>query len=192
MDDRKSDVFVHPQGLCESREVGAGTRIWAFAHVMEGARVGRDCNVGDHSFIESGAVVGSGVVVKNGVSIWDKVSIEDEVFLGPNMVFTNDRVPRAALETPPEELLPTLVRRGASIGANATVLCGVTIGEGALVGAGSVVLRDVPAFALVVGNPARRIGWICRCGERLGDSLTCACGLRYRLRSEERGLASVT
>ncbi len=192
MDDRKSGVFVHPQGLCESHEVGAGTRIWAFAHVMEGARVGVDCNVGDHSFIEAGAVVGSGVVVKNGVSIWDKVRIEDEVFLGPNMVFTNDRVPRAALETPPEEFLPTLVRRGASIGANATVLCGVTIGEGALVGAGSVVLEDVPAFALVVGNPARRIGWICRCGERLGDSLACACGLRYRLRSEERGLASVT
>ena len=188
MSDRKAGVFVHPQGLCESREVGSGTRIWAFAHVMNGARIGRDCNLGDHSFVEGGAVIGDRVTVKNGVMIWDKVSIEDDVFLGPGMVFTNDRVPRGAFRTPPEQFLPTLVKCGASIGANASVICGVTIGEGALVGAGSVVLEDVAAYAVVVGNPARRIGWVCLCGERLGDSLACACGRSYRLESEESGL----
>jgi acetyltransferase-like isoleucine patch superfamily enzyme len=189
--DPAADVFVHPQGLCESSEVGPGTRVWAFAHVMEGARVGRACNLGDHSFVESGAVVGDRVTVKNGVMIWDRVCVEDDVFLGPGMVFTNDRVPRRAFRTPPEQLVPTFVKRGASIGAQATLVCGVTIGEGALVGAGSVVLEDVPAYGLVVGNPAHRVGWVCLCGERLGDSLACPCGRRYRLQSEKLGLAAI-
>ncbi|HLI56125.1 MAG TPA: acyltransferase [Actinomycetota bacterium] len=173
-------VFVHPRGLCESETVGPRTRVWAFAHVMPGAVVGADCNIGDHAFIETGARVGDRVTVKNAVLIWDGVTIEDDVFVGPNATFTNDLVPRAALHRPREEFLPTVVRAGATIGANATVVCGVTIGPYAVVGAGAVVTRDVGAYALVVGNPARRIGWVCSCTERLGRGWLCACGRRYR------------
>jgi len=182
-------VFVHPNALCESHAIGPRTRIWAFAHVMAGATVGADCNVGDHAFIESGAKVGDRVIVKNAVLIWDKVTIETDVFLGPNMVFTNDMNPRVAFKNPPERFLPTLVKRGASIGANATIVCGVTIGEQAFIGAGSVVIRSVPAHALVVGNPARRVGWVCECSQKLSAALTCVCGRRYRLIDERTGLA---
>jgi acetyltransferase-like isoleucine patch superfamily enzyme len=174
-------VFVHPLALCESDDVGPRTRVWAFAQVMPGARVGADCNVGGHAFVEAGAVVGDRVTVKNSVLLWDKVTIEDDVFLGPNAVFTNDMTPRASNRKDPSEFSPTRVRRGASIGANATVVCGVEIGEHAMVGAGTVVARDVGAHALVVGNPARRIGWVCSCGTRLDDELRCAdCGRAYR------------
>ena len=191
----KAPPFIHEKALCESSEVGTGTRVWAFAHVMKGAKVGEDCNLGDHSFIESGAVLGNKVTVKNAVLVWDKVTIEDEVFLGPNMVFTNDMNPRVAFKKPPDAFLPTRVKRGSSIGANATIVCGVTLGENCFVGAGSVVIRDVPAYAMVVGNPARRIGWMCACGEKLPktpargqDSLACGCGRRYRLTDEKVGL----
>jgi len=185
---RDPSVFVHEKGLCESDEVGPRTRIWAFAHVMKGAVVGADCNIGDHAFIERGARIGNRVTVKNAVLIWDKVTVEDEVFLGPNTVFTNVRNLRSALRPRPEEFLPTLIKRGASIGANATIVCGVTVGERALVGAGSVVTADVPAFALVAGNPARRVGWVCTCGAPLLRSLRCACGQRYRLLGPRAGL----
>jgi acetyltransferase-like isoleucine patch superfamily enzyme len=182
-------VFVHARALCESTDVGARTRIWAFAHVMAGARVGADCNVGDHAFLESGVVVGDRVTIKNGVAVWDKVTLEDEVFVGPNAVFTNDPTPRAAVKKPPASFLPTVVRRGATIGANATIVCGVTLGSHCLIGAGTVVTRDVPAHALIVGNPGRRTGWVCMCGERLGLALACGCGRRYRLVDERQGLA---
>jgi UDP-2-acetamido-3-amino-2,3-dideoxy-glucuronate N-acetyltransferase len=184
-------VFVHETALCESTAVGPRTRIWAFAHVMRGAVVGADCNICDHVFIETGAVVGDRVIVKNNALVWDRVTLEDDVFVGPNAVFTNDFIPRAAFKNPPERFLPTYVRRGASIGANATIVCGVTIGTQALVGAGTVVVRDVPAHAMVAGNPARRIGWICACGKRLPPGLGCACGRSYRLVSEPAGLAQV-
>jgi UDP-2-acetamido-3-amino-2,3-dideoxy-glucuronate N-acetyltransferase len=183
-------VFVHPRGLCESSSVGAGTRIWAFAHVMEGAVVGAGCNIGDHAFIERGARLGDRVTVKNAVLVWDQVTIGDEVFLGPNAVFTNDLVPRAAHKKGPDEFLPTLVEWGATIGANATIVCGTTIGAHAFVAAGAVVTRDVPPYALVAGNPARRLGWVCACGERLGPGLSCGCGRSYRRAgSEAAGLA---
>jgi UDP-2-acetamido-3-amino-2,3-dideoxy-glucuronate N-acetyltransferase len=186
---RDPSVFVHEKALCETDQIGPRTRVWAFAHVMAGAVVGADCNIGDHAFIETGARVGNRVIVKNNALIWEKVTIEDEVFIGPNAVFTNDFNPRVAFKNPPERFLPTLVKRGASIGANATVVCGVTIGEQAFVGAGSVVIRDVPAYALVVGNPARRIGWVCECSQKLSATLACVCGRQYRLLSEETGLA---
>jgi acetyltransferase-like isoleucine patch superfamily enzyme len=187
---RDPSVFVHEKGLCESDDVGPRTRVWAFAHVMEGAVVGADCNVGDHAFIERGARLGDRVTVKNAVLVWDGVTVEDEVFLGPNMVFTNVRDLRAALRPRPDQFLPTRIRRGASIGANATIVCGVTVGERALVGAGSVVATDVPAYALVVGNPARRVGWVCECGRRLPSTLACTCGRQYRVAGEQ-GLVPV-
>lgn len=182
--------FVHARALCESDDIGAGTRIWAFAHVMRGAHVGRDCNVGDHAFIETGAWVGDRVTIKNAVLVWDRVRIEDDVFVGPNVVFTNDWNPRAAFKKPASEFLPTRVERGATLGANASIVCGVTIGRFAFVGAGAVVTKPVPPHALVVGNPARRTGWICACGERLDAKLRCGgCGRRHRRRGA--GLALV-
>jgi UDP-2-acetamido-3-amino-2,3-dideoxy-glucuronate N-acetyltransferase len=181
-------VFVHPKGLCESDQVGPRTRVWAFAHVLAGAEVGADCNLCDHVFIEGGAKLGDRVTVKNAVLVWDRVTVEDEVFLGPNMVFTNVIAPRVGFRRSAEELVPTLVRRGATIGANATVVCGVTIGSYALIAAGAVVVRDVAAHALMAGNPSRRIGWVCVCGNRLGADLACACGRNYRLIDELAGL----
>lgn len=188
---RDPSVFVHEQGLCESDEVGARTRVWGFAHVMQGARVGADCNVGGGSFVEAGAVVGDGVTIKNGVQVWDGVTIEDDVFVGPNATFTNVRNPRSAFKPAPDDFAPTHVRRGATIGANATIVCGTELGEQAFVAAGAVVTRDVAAHALVAGSPARRIGWACTCGERLPENLECRCGRNYRLIDEARGLATL-
>ena len=176
-------AVVHRMALCESDDVGDGTRVWAFAHVMPGARIGRNCNIGDHAFVESGVVLGDNVTVKNGVAIYEGVTAGDNVFIGPNAVFTNDMTPRAAVKRPTEEwLVATSLRDGATIGANATIVCGVVVGKGAFVGAGCVVVRDVPDYALVVGNPARRIGWACRCGARLpDDTLVCgACNTAYK------------
>ncbi len=175
-------VFVHPRGLNDSDTVGPGTRIWAFAHVMKGARIGGNCNIGEGAFIESGAVLGDNITVKNGVSVWDGITAEDYCFLGPDCVFTNDHAPRSHPDyaTPASEWKPTLLRTGSTVGANATIVCGVTLGPWCFVAAGSVVVRDVPEHAMVAGNPARMIGWACRCGRRLPESLTCECGLAYR------------
>jgi acetyltransferase-like isoleucine patch superfamily enzyme len=174
-------VSVHPAALCESDDVGAGTRIWAFAHVLAGAVVGAGCNIGDHAFIEGGARIGDRVTVKNAVLVWDKVTVEDDVFLGPNVVFTNDLRPRSFGSKDPATFVPTHVGTGATIGANATIVCGVAVGAHAFVAAGAVVHRDVPPHALVVGNPGRCVGWVCRCGRRLAPDLTCSCGERYEL-----------
>jgi UDP-2-acetamido-3-amino-2,3-dideoxy-glucuronate N-acetyltransferase len=178
---RDPSVFVHALALCESDDVGPRTRVWAFAHILAGARVGADCNVGGHAFVEGGAVVGDGVTIKNGVLLWSGVTVEDGVFLGPGAVFTNDTGPRAPYPKGPAGWRATLVRRGATVGANATVLSGLTIGRWAMVGAGAVVTADVPDHALVIGNPARRAGWACECGRTLPDGLVCACGRSYRL-----------
>lgn len=182
-------VFVHERALCESDQIGPRTRVWAFAHVMKGAVVGADCNLCDHVFVESGAVIGNNVTVKNNVMVWDRVTIEDDVFLGPNVVLTNDLMPRAAFKKGPEEFLPTVVQQGATLGANSTIVCGVTIGCNAFVGAGAVVVHNVAPHAVVVGNPAQRIGWMCACGVKLEDSLTCSsCDRAYRLAGEDEGL----
>jgi UDP-2-acetamido-3-amino-2,3-dideoxy-glucuronate N-acetyltransferase len=174
-------VQVHPNGLCESDQVGAGTRVWAFAHVLAGA------NICDGAFVEDGAVLGDRVTVKNGTLVFSGVICEDEVFLGPNVLFTNDLRPRAASRRPPQEwLVSTTVRRGATLGAGTVVVCGIEIGEHAFAAAGSVLTRDVPAHALVAGNPARQRGWVCTCGAGLdsadGADLDCPeCGARYTL-----------
>ncbi|KAA9377525.1 isomerase [Microbispora cellulosiformans] len=148
---------IHPQALCETAHVGAGTRVWAFAHVLPGARIGADCNICDGVFVENDVVVGDRVTVKCGVQLWDGVTIEDDVFVGPNATFTNDPFPRSWVR--PATFARTVVRAGASIGANSTILPGVEIGAGAMVGAGAVVTRPVPPNAIVVGNPARVSGY---------------------------------
>jgi UDP-2-acetamido-3-amino-2,3-dideoxy-glucuronate N-acetyltransferase len=179
-------VFVHPGGLCESTRVGAGTRIWAFAHVLSGAVIGSDCNICDGAYVESGAVVGDRVTVKNKVLIFEGVTIEDDVFLGPGVVFTNDLRPRAHIKRSGDALSRTTVQRGATLGAGVVVVCGTVIGANAFVGAGAVVTRDVPAHAFMVGNPARQIGWACTCGDRLDDDLTCpSCGRTFAIDSHD-------
>jgi UDP-2-acetamido-3-amino-2,3-dideoxy-glucuronate N-acetyltransferase len=173
------NYFKHPFAVVESSEIGRGTRVWAFTHVMEGARVGENCNLCDHVFVESNVVIGDRVTVKNGVALWDGVVLEDLVFVGPFAVFTNDKNPRAAVRKSRREFLQTRVCQGASIGANATLICGITIGRYAFVGAGAVVTKDVDDFAIVVGNPARRVGYMCLCGSKLRNSLSCRCGQVY-------------
>lgn len=153
-----SSFFVHPQGLCESSKIGDRTRIWAFAHVLPGATLGEDCNICDHVFIENDVKLGHRVTVKCGVQLWDGVELEDDVFIGPNATFTNDRFPRS--KQYPEKFARTVVGKGASIGANATILPGITIGRNAMIGAGAVVTKDVPPNAIVKGNPARIAGYV--------------------------------
>lgn len=162
-----SDYFAHQTAVIDLPcEIGTRTRIWHFSHVMAHSRIGERCNIGQNVVISPGCVVGNGVKIQNNVSVYTGVTVEDDVFLGPSMVFTNVINPRAFIERK-SEYRPTLVRRGASIGANATILCGVTLGEYCLIGAGAVVTRDVPAYATVHGNPARLRGWTCWCGEPL-------------------------
>lgn len=148
--------FIHPQSLVETgAAIGSNTRVWAFVHILPGAVIGADCNICDHVFIENDVIVGDRVTIKSGVQLWDGVRLEDDVFIGPNATFSNDPFPRS--KQWPERFLQTRVKRGASIGANATLLPGITVGEQAMVGAGAVVVRDVPDHAVVVGNPARII-----------------------------------
>ncbi|SRR6266498_155431 len=189
--------FAHPQALVEARDIGPGTRIWAFAHVMPGARVGMGCNICEHAFIETGAILGNNVTVKNGVAVWQGVTIEDNVFLGPNCVLTNDYNPRAYIKKTGAELQTTLIRANATVGANATVVCGITIGRYAFIGAGTVVLRPVLDFALMVGNPARHIGWMCLCANslalaspRVDSSVNCQhCHTQFRVTPDGLAIA---
>ena len=150
--------MIHPQALCESPNIGENTRVWAFAHILPGAVIGRDCNICDGVFIENDVRVGDRVTVKCGVQLWDGVTLEDDVFVGPNVTFTNDPFPRS--RQPPAQFSRTTVQCNASIGANATILPGIVIGRGAMVGAGAVVLRNVPSHAIVAGNPARIVGYV--------------------------------
>lgn len=182
-------MSIHPSAIVDpGAELGEGTRVWHFVHVCGGARIGRDCSLGQGVYVGDAVRIGDRVKIQNNVSVYDSVTLEDDVFCGPSAVFTNVHNPRAAVPRK-AEYRPTLVRQGASLGANCTVVCGVTIGRHAFVGAGAVVTRDVPDFALVAGVPARRIGWISRHGERLvfdarGQATCPATGERYRLRDE--------
>lgn len=175
----------HPTAIIdEGAQIGEGTRIWHWVHICAGARIGERCSFGQNVFVANDVVIGNNVRVQNNVSIYDAVTLEDDVFCGPSMVFTNVINPRSAVSRK-NEYRRTLVRRGATIGANATIVCGHEIGEYAFIGAGAVVTRDVPAYALVVGTPARRIGWMCRCGARLpntiGEAACPDCNTKYQI-----------
>lgn len=178
--------FVHPLSIVDDGAiVGENTRIWHWSHIMNGAIVGSNCNIGEHAFIESGVVIGNRVKIKNNVALYSGLTCEDDVFLGPNCVFTNVSNPRSFIERK-NEFLQTVIRKGATIGANATIVCGNEIGRYAFVGAGSVVTRNVPNYTMVVGNPARFYSFVCECGYKLNESLICPhCGKKYyRLNSE--------
>lgn len=172
--------YCHPQSIVESNDIGENTRIWAFAHILPGAVVGSDCNINDQTFIENDVVLGNNVTVKSGVYIWDGVRIQDNVFIGPNVTFTNDLRPRS--KQYPSEFLKTLLEEWVSIGANATIIAGNTIGKYAMVGAGSLVTKSIPNNTLWYGNPAKFKSYICNCGEKLNTHLTCSdCGKQYSL-----------
>ena len=178
------DYFRHDMALIGANaKIGEKTRIWAFTNIQDGAIIGKHCNVCDGCFVEKGALVGDHVTLKNGVSVFEGVTLEDDVFCGANVTFVNDRHPRSNRKDR-WVMEKTLVKKGATIGSNATIMCGVTIGEYAVVGAGSVVTKDVPAFAITVGNPAEFRGYACLCGKRLNASYRCFCGLTYDLNKD--------
>jgi UDP-2-acetamido-3-amino-2,3-dideoxy-glucuronate N-acetyltransferase len=180
----RPNVFVHPSSYVdEPCEIGEGTKIWHFSHVMQESRIGRGCSIGQNVLVARGVQIGDHCKIQNNVSVYEGVVLEDYVFCGPSMVFTNVINPRSEIERK-SEYRATRVGRGATLGANCTILCGHNIGPYAFIGAGAVVTKDVPAYALMLGAPARRVGWMCRCGVRLpegGGELRCgACGAGYR------------
>ena len=174
--------MIHATAIVETEKVGEGTNVWAYAHLMSGAVVGENCNIGDHTFVEGGASIGNGCTIKNGCLIWEGVSIGDGVFLGPGVIFTNDQFPRSprldAAKNRYESkdwLSPTTVEQGCSIGAGAVICPGVKLGAYSMIGAGSVVTRDVPPHALVIGNPAKQAGLVCKCGKRAKTATAVPC-----------------
>jgi UDP-2-acetamido-3-amino-2,3-dideoxy-glucuronate N-acetyltransferase len=176
-----TDFFLHESSYVdEGCLIGEGTKIWHFSHIMKGAVIGKKCIIGQNVYIGSGAYIGDNVKIQNNVSVYDRVILKDNVFCGPSCVFTNVINPRAFIVRK-TEYKETIVEEGATIGANATIVCGITLGNYCLIGAGSVVTHDVPDYALVFGNPARFHGWMCYCGVKLDETLTCpACGRKYR------------
>ena len=186
--EQKADYTVHETAIVDAgARIGKGTRVWHWVHICGGAQVGERCSLGQNVFVANDVVIGNNVKIQNNVSVYDAVTLEDDVFCGPSMVFTNVINPRSHVPRK-DEYLRTVVRKGATIGANATVVCGNTVGRYAMVGAGAVVTRDIPDYALVVGAPAKRIGWMCQCGERLqpaNDAAKCnACGTHYHITGE--------
>jgi acetyltransferase-like isoleucine patch superfamily enzyme len=185
-----SKFFKHSTALVESQDIGQGTRIWAFVHILEGAVIGKNCNIGDYCFIESGVIIGDNVTIKNHTAIWEGITIEQNAFIGPNVIFTNDlwpRSPRLPIVSDRYKnkkwLRKTLIKEGATIGANAIILCGLEIGEYALIGAGTLVTRSVSAHSLVYGIPGRNKAHVCQCGEKLAftknHAVCTRCGSEY-------------
>lgn len=176
--------FTHPQAIVETDSIGEDTRVWAFAHLLPRAVIGSNCNINDHTFIENDVIIGNNVTVKSGVYIWDGVRVKDNVFIGPNVTFTNDLRPRS--KQYPSSFLNTILDEWASIGANATIIAGITVGKYAMVGAGSVVTKDIPDNTLWYGNPAKFKGYICNCGVKLDTKLICPeCKKRYVLENKK-------
>lgn len=196
-----NDISIHRTALVETKEIGTGTRIWAFSHIMRGARVGKDCNIGDHCFIESGVVIGDNCTIKNGNMLWEGITLEEGVFVGPHVFFTNDlhprspRLPEARARYRVKEnwLQPTIIMHGASLGSGAIILAGVTVGAYAMIAAGSVVTKTVCDYGLVKGSPARFAGWVCQCGLTLrlrANAAICeGCGRRFELLEERLRVA---
>ena len=179
-------VFIHAQAIVESGSIGERTRIWAFAHVLKGAVIGRNCNICDFVFVENDVIIGNDVTVKSGVYIWDGLRIEDKAFVGPAVIFTNDHSPRSKAYQ--QQIPRTFIREGASLGAGAVILPGLSIGRYAMVGAGAVVTKDVKEHELVYGNPARHRGFVCKCSRTLDfdaeKRAVCSCGMKYRMEDD--------
>jgi acetyltransferase-like isoleucine patch superfamily enzyme len=172
--------MIHPTAEIQSQSIGENTSVWQYCIILKGAKIGDNCNINCHVFIENDVIIGNNVTVKPGVQLWDGVHLEDDVFIGPNVTFTNDIAPRSKYY--PDSFLKTIVRQGASIGANATIIAGITIGQYAMIGAGSVVTKTVPDYTIWYGNPAEFKGYICQCGHSLKNEQTCDnCGRSYRL-----------
>ncbi len=198
----KKNFFVHPYAVVESKNIGEGTRIWAWTHILPGAKIGKGCNIGEHCYIENKVEIGDFCTIKNGVAIWDGVKIEDHVFIGPQVVFTNDKYPRSRNKD--WEMKETLIGRYASCGAGAIILCGIKVGKFSMVGAGAVVTKDVPDFAIVTGNPAKIVGYARMCGvplislkrknkkqqKKMRDIECSRCGRKFILSKE--GISPVT
>lgn len=175
------DIMIHAKAIVETNKIGTGTKIWAYTHILPDAVIGHNCNICDQCFIENKVVIGDDVTVKCGVYMWDGITVENKVFIGPAVVFTNDTLPRSKNRNYLQK--KTLLREGCSIGANATILPGITVGKYAMIGAGSVVTKDVDEYELVYGNPATMHGYVCECGEKLNTALTiikCVCGKNYK------------
>ena len=179
------DYFVHESAyIDEGTTIGGGTKIWHFSHVLSGSKIGENCNIGQNVAIGPDVTIGRNCKIQNNVSVYKGVTLEDGVFCGPSMVFTNIYNPRAEIRKM-DQVRPTLVKRGATIGANATIVCGTTLGRYSFIGAGAVVTKDVPDHALIVGNPGRQIGWMCECGEKLDDGHKCnKCGKKYKKKQD--------
>ncbi|GAA6138637.1 acyltransferase [Arenicella sp. 4NH20-0111] len=192
MNSDQKKYFVHESSYVDDGvEIGKNTKIWHFSHIISGTRLGDNCNIGQNVVIGANVKIGNGCKVQNNVSIYEGVELEDDVFCGPSMVFTNVFTPRSHVSRK-NEYLPTPVRKGATIGANATIVCGNEIGEYAFIGAGAVVTKPVASQALMVGNPASQIGWMCKCGERLPASNECSrCGATYRVSETENKILEV-
>jgi acetyltransferase-like isoleucine patch superfamily enzyme len=181
---KKKNIFIHKDAVVESSHIGDGTRIWRNVHVLPGAVIGKNCNVCEGCYIESRVKIGNGVTIKNNVAIWDNITIEDDVFIGPAAVFTNDYVPRAQNKKGPDDLDGIVIKKGATIGANATIVCRTTINEYAFIGAGSVVTKDVLPYLVVFGNHAKFRGFMCQCAKRIPkgkSSYVCVCGRKYAI-----------
>ncbi|MFA5336823.1 MAG: acyltransferase [Candidatus Omnitrophota bacterium] len=178
---RNNDYYIHKTAIVDTKAIGKDTRIWAYTHILKGAKIGSNCNICDQCFIENDVAIGDNVTIKSGIYIWDGTKIEDDCFIGPNVTFTNDLYPRSKVY--PKKFPPLLIKEGASIGAGSVLLAGVTIGKCAMVGAGSVVTRDVGDYELVYGNPARKHGYICKCKNKLmpknNKMFKCICDISY-------------